>query len=142
MLRREPRGYAVVLSGEADLEPLPPVVCDGGAIEQVLANLLTNAHDAGGTVTLATRAFAGQVEVVLSVTDTGPGIPDDVAPRVFDPFFPTKEIGHGTGQGLAIARAIVDRHGGTLTFRTRAGRGTTFYVRLPVSSASASAARA
>ena len=123
------RSAVALAGGEADLEPLPTVLCDGGAIEQVLVNLLNNARDAGGEVTLRTRAFDGQV--VLSVTDTGPGIPDHVAARVFDPFFTTKEVGHGTGQGLAIARAIVDRHGGTLTFRTRAGRGTTFYVRLP-----------
>jgi signal transduction histidine kinase len=124
------RSALALAGGEADLEPLPSVLCDAGAIEQVLVNLLNNAHDAGGEVTLRTRAFDGVV--VLSVSDRGPGIPDHVASRVFDPFFTTKDVGHGTGQGLAIARAIVDRHGGTLTFRTRAGRGTTFYVRLPV----------
>ncbi len=124
------RAAVALAGGETDLEPLPSVVCDAGAIEQVLVNLLVNARDAGGSVTLRTRSEGDFVR--LSVADTGSGIPDHVAERVFDPFFTTKDVGHGTGQGLAIARAIVDRHGGTLTFKTRPGRGTTFYVRLPV----------
>jgi signal transduction histidine kinase len=71
--------------------------------------------------------------VRLSVSDTGTGIPAHVAERVFDPFFTTKKVGRGTGQGLAIARRIVvENHGGTLTFETEPGRGTTFHVRLPV----------
>ena len=70
---------------------------------------------------------------MISVADTGCGIPRRVAERVFDPFFTTKEVGRGTGQGLAIARTlVVERHGGTLTFETAPGEGTTFHVRLPV----------
>ena len=119
-------------AASADLEPLPPVACDAGEIEQVLINLLVNAAHAGGTVTLQTRAEDGHVR--LSVIDTGTGIPPHVAERVFDPFFTTKEIGRGTGQGLAIARRIVvERHGGTLTFDTEPGAGTAFHVRLPAS---------
>lgn len=55
-----------------------------------------------------------------------------VQPRIFDPFFTTKEVGRGTGQGLAIARTVVERHRGTLTFETEVGRGTTFFIRLPL----------
>jgi signal transduction histidine kinase len=129
------RAALALAGGEADLEPLPPVVCDAGEIEQVLVNLLVNAAHAtatnGGTVTLRTRAEDGHVR--LSVIDTGTGIPAHVAERVFDPFFTTKEVGRGTGQGLAIARRIVvEGHGGTLTFETEPGRGTTFHVRLPL----------
>jgi signal transduction histidine kinase len=70
---------------------------------------------------------------VVSIADTACGIPKDVAGRIFDPFFTTKEVGRGTGQGLAIARTlVVDRHGGTLTFDTEVGRGTTSHVRLPI----------
>jgi nitrogen-specific signal transduction histidine kinase len=70
------------------------------------------------------------------------GIPVEVRSRIFDPFFTTKEVGRGTGQGLAIARnVVVDKHGGTLHFETETGKGTTFYIRLPVAGpASASAA--
>ena len=68
-----------------------------------------------------------------AIGDTGTGIPAAVAGRIFDPFFTTKDVGRGTGQGLAIARRIVvERHGGTLSFETEQGRGTTFHVRLPV----------
>ena len=130
------RGALALAGGEADLEPLPPVRCDAGEIERALVNLLVNAAHAtaesgGGTVTLRTRAEGEQVRV--SVQDTGTGIPPHVAERVFDPFFTTKDVGRGTGQGLAIARTIVvERHGGTLTFETEPGRGTTFHVTLPV----------
>ena len=97
----------------------------------MLVNLLVNAAHAGGTVTLRTRVEDEYVR--LSVIDTGAGIPPHVAERVFDPFFTTKELGRGTGQGLAIARRIVvDGHGGTLTFDTEPGAGTTFHVKLPV----------
>jgi PAS domain S-box-containing protein len=124
------RAALALTGGEADLAPLPAVVCDPGAIEQVLVNLLRNAHDAGGGVTLRTRVDGGFV--TLSVSDTGTGIPPHVADRVFDPFFTTKDVGRGTGQGLAIARGIVVRYGGTLTFETSLGRGSTFVVRLPL----------
>jgi two-component system NtrC family sensor kinase len=96
----------------------------------VLVNLLNNARDGGGAVVLRTRAEGDGVR--LSVADSGSGIAPHVAERVFDPFFTTKEVGRGTGQGLPIARAIVERHGGTLTFETEPGRGSTFHVRLPV----------
>jgi signal transduction histidine kinase len=69
--------------------------------------------------------------VVIEVTDTGGGIPGEIRERIFDPFFTTKEVGRGTGQGLAIARSIVEAHGGTLEFESEAGRGTSFFVRLP-----------
>lgn len=71
--------------------------------------------------------------VVLDVGDNGSGIPEDVRHRVFDPFFTTKAIGRGTGQGLSNAYAIVtQKHGGTISFETEVGKGTTFHVRLPI----------
>ena len=67
------------------------------------------------------------------VRDTGTGIPKSIRGRIFDPFFTTKKVGRGTGQGLAIARAIVvERHGGTITFQTEEGVGTAFTVRIPI----------
>ena len=71
--------------------------------------------------------------MLISVSDTGCGIPETIRDKVFDPFFTTKAIGRGTGQGLAIAHSIVvESHGGTLTFDSEVGKGTTFYVRLPL----------
>jgi two-component system, NtrC family, sensor kinase len=69
---------------------------------------------------------------VIAIRDDGGGIPEAVRDKIFDPFFTTKEVGRGTGQGLAIARSVVDKHGGTLTFDTVTGQGTTFYIRLPL----------
>ena len=72
--------------------------------------------------------------VLISITDTGAGIPEEIRAKIFDPFFTTKEVGRGTGQGLAIARSVVmERHKGTLTFESEVGKGTTFHIRLPVS---------
>jgi hypothetical protein len=82
------------------------------------------------------RTDAGDDDVIITVTDTGGGIPPDIAERIFDPFFTTKEVGRGTGQGLTLSRTIVvERHGGSLTFDSRPGDGTTFFVRLPVRAA-------
>jgi signal transduction histidine kinase len=71
--------------------------------------------------------------VEVRVADTGTGISEAVRDKIFDPFFTTKEVGKGTGQGLAIAHNfIVNKHGGTLTFETELGKGTTFVIRLPL----------
>jgi signal transduction histidine kinase len=68
----------------------------------------------------------------VSISDTGAGIPEAIRGRIFDPFFTTKTVGRGTGQGLAIAHAVVvERHGGALTFESKVGEGTTFFIRLP-----------
>jgi signal transduction histidine kinase len=142
--------YKYVADLETDFGPLPPVNCYAGEINQVILNLIVNAaHAIGdvvkdtqnkGKIRVCTRVLGEQVEI--AITDTGNGIPVEVRSRIFDPFFTTKEVGKGTGQGLAIARAVVvDKHGGTLQFETEAGKGTSFYIRLPISGpASASAA--
>jgi len=134
--------WKYVAEVETDLAPdLPPVRCRIGEINQVFLNLIVNAAhaiadkvgDSGekGRIRITTRRDGNEVEVRIS--DTGTGIPADVQPRIFDPFFTTKEVGRGTGQGLAIARATVEKgHGGRLTFETTPGEGTTFVLRLPV----------
>jgi signal transduction histidine kinase len=72
-------------------------------------------------------------QVVIAIADSGDGIPEAIRDRIFDPFFTTKEIGKGTGQGLAIARSvIVDRHRGELLLETEPGKGTTFFIRVPI----------
>jgi len=126
---------------ETDFAALPPVVCHLGDLNQVFLNLLVNAAHAIADANAGTEQ-RGRIDVhtccegdfvVVSIADTGTGIPEAVRGKVFDPFFTTKEVGKGTGQGLALARNIVvDKHGGTLTFETHMGKGTTFYVRLPV----------
>jgi len=120
---------------------LPPVVCSLGDLNQVFLNLLINAAHAIGDAVKGTE-HKGRIEirtkqegafVEVAISDTGTGIPEEIRNKVFDPFFTAKDEGRGTGQGLAIARSIVvNRHGGTLTFETESGRGTTFYMRLPV----------
>jgi PAS domain S-box-containing protein len=141
--------YKYVADLETELGELPPVVCDGGDMNQVFLNLVVNAAHAivdanratarRGTIRVRTVAEGDHVQV--SVSDTGTGIAPEVADRIYDPFFTTKEVGRGTGQGLAIARQIVvERHGGTITFDTHRGRGTTFHVRLPIAGALGAAA--
>jgi PAS domain S-box-containing protein len=133
--------YKYVADVETELGELPPVVCHGGDLNQVFLNLVVNAAhaivDANRSTarrgTIRVRTVAERDHVLVSVSDTGTGIAPEVADRIYDPFFTTKDVGRGTGQGLAIARQIVvERHGGSITFETRPGRGTTFHVRLPV----------
>ena len=128
---------------EADLGDLPLVVCNISDLNQVFLNLLVNAAHAIGDVVKDTGkkgkirvcTVAEGKTVLVTITDTGCGIPEGIRTKVFDPFFTTKGVGCGTGQGLAIARSVVvERHKGTLTFESEVGKGTSFYVRLPVES--------
>jgi signal transduction histidine kinase len=111
---------------------LPKLTVHGPELNQVWTNLIDNALDAldgSGTIEIATRAE--RACAVVSITDDGPGIPEELAARVFDPFFTTKDVGSGTGLGLATARQIiVDRHDGSIAVESKPGR-TTFAVRLP-----------
>jgi len=126
---------------ETEFGDLPLVVCNIGDLNQVFLNLLVNAAHAIGEAVNGTgekgrirvRTVSEGGTVLVTISDTGCGIPEANRAKVFDPFFTTKEVGRGTGQGLAIARSVVvDRHKGTLTFESEVGKGTTFYVRLPV----------
>jgi two-component system, NtrC family, sensor kinase len=126
---------------EMGLEPgLPAIVAYPGEINQMILNLIINAAHAieavvGGTGTkgriLVTTARDGEW-VELGVEDTGSGIPEAIREQVFLPFFTTKPVGKGTGQGLAIVHSVVTKHGGTVDFRTEEGKGTRFRVRLPI----------
>ncbi len=105
-----------------------------GQINQVFMNLLTNAAQAVGgrdeaKITIETRGDATGVSVTIA--DDGPGIPAEVLPRIWDPFFTTKDVGEGTGLGLSIVHELVERHGGTIEVTTELGAGTKFTVRLP-----------
>jgi signal transduction histidine kinase len=107
----------------------------------VILNLLINAaHAIGdsmgdgsplGALTVRTQRIGDEVQI--SIGDTGTGIPEAARDKIFDPFFTTKEVGKGSGQGLAIARSVVvNKHAGTLHFETECGKGTTFFIRLPI----------
>ncbi len=113
-----------------------PVVADRDQLRQVFWNLFLNAVQAmreQGVLAVETRAVGGEVQV--RVHDTGPGIPTNVLPRVFEPFVTTKA--GGTGLGLAIVRRIVDDHGGRITVSAREGMGTCFVLSLPVATKAA-----
>ena len=113
---------------------LPEVQCRSSQINQVVMNLVVNAaHAIGaerGKITIRTGVENGQAW--FSVTDTGTGIPNDVLPRIFDPFYTTKPIGKGTGLGLSLSYGIVQKHHGTIDVQTELGKGTTFRVKIPV----------
>ena len=126
-----------------DFDPqLPLIPCLPGEFNQVILNIVVNAAHAiadvvgfntgkKGTISVSTRLDGNWVEI--RIRDTGTGIPLHAQPHVFEQFYTTKQIGKGTGQGLALARAvIVDQHAGTLTFETQPGTGTTFIIRLPL----------
>ena len=130
-----------------DLDPsLPMVLCLAGDINQAVLNVIINGAQAiadvvgdtskdKGTITVRTRREGDWAEIRIS--DTGTGIPEALRDKVFDPFFTTKEVGKGTGQGLAITHsAIVKKHGGTITFESEEGKGTTFIIRLPLANGS------
>ena len=126
---------------ETEFGDLPLAVCNIGELNQVFLNLLVNAAHAIGDAVNGTgqkgvirvRTALEKDAVLISIADTGGGIPEDIRDKIFDPFFTTKESGRGTGQGLAIAHSVVvDKHGGTLTFASEVGKGTTFFIRLPL----------
>ena len=125
-----------------ELDPqLPPVPCLAGGINQVIVNMLVNAAhaiEAGsgqragvpGRIVVAT-SVAGD-DAVIRISDNGSGMTEDVRARVFHPFFTTKPVGQGTGQGLAIAHSVVAKHQGSLSVDSEPGRGTSFTIRLPL----------
>jgi nitrogen-specific signal transduction histidine kinase/ActR/RegA family two-component response regulator len=150
-------GHAVEIAVESDVPDDLAVLGDAGQLEQALLNLSLNSRDAmpdGGTLTLgasvedvddaAARGAPGLAPgryAVLSVADTGVGIPTDVRPHLFEPFFTTKERGKGTGLGLATSYGIVQSHGGAIGVRSEVGRGSRFDIYLPLATSAASQPR-
>ncbi len=112
-----------------DLSGLPPVACEPGELVQVLTNLLSNAHQASPEVEVSAR-FSGAL-VELEVRDFGPGIPEEIRSRLFEPFFTTRPVGQGTGLGLFLARGIAERAGGKLELATTGPGGSAFRLQLP-----------
>jgi len=138
LLRPTARGRGIHLQEDLARD-LPELVADRQGLEQVVLNLLANALDAvegrpEPLVTLATRLIDGPGDpgVEICVADNGSGIPPEVLPLIFEPFFSTKDSGRGTGLGLPISQDIVERHGGTIRVETEPDAGTRFKVWLPL----------
>ncbi len=125
-------------------ESLPKVMADANKLEQVFLNIINNARDAmderekdfanGETdyeKLLNIKSFAEKGQAVVTISDTGGGIPDNVREKIFEPFFTTKEVGKGTGLGMSISYSIIKNFKGNISFKVKKGVGTTFRVELP-----------
>lgn len=127
-----------------DLDPaLPPIMAEHNRLEQVFINLVTNAVDAMDEKAAANpdqncekrlhiHTFAEKETIVVTVSDTGTGMPPEVINKIFEPFFTTKEVGKGTGLGVSISYGIVKDYNGTIDIQSEPGKGTTFTLRFPV----------
>jgi len=120
-------------------DDLPILWADQHQLQQVLVNIVTNAHhalrkspSAERMISITTRSERARAQVRLEISDTGSGIPADIQAKIFEPFFTTKPVGQGTGLGLSLCRGIVEEHGGTIGVQSEPGRGTTFQIMLPV----------
>jgi two-component system NtrC family sensor kinase len=134
--------YVAEMNLELDTE-LPPVPLLADEMGQVVLNMIVNAahaiteklesspDDTKGAIHISTRKIQNNVE--LRIRDTGAGMNEKVQVRIFDPFYTTKKVGKGTGQGLAISHdVIVEKHQGTITVESMPGEGTTFIICLPL----------
>jgi signal transduction histidine kinase/ActR/RegA family two-component response regulator len=127
--QKEGRAYKIV----QNLGEVPPILTEPSGLREVLINIVQNALYAmpnGGTLTLATRRL-NEKQVEIEVGDTGVGMTPEVAARIFDPFFTTRGV-EGTGMGLAVSWSIIQRHGGTIDVQSEPGKGTRFFLRLPI----------
>jgi len=128
-----PSGVDITSDVPEDLD----VFVDGQKVQEVFLNLLINAAqamgDGTGQIHISAEKYGSWPDVVeVKVHDNGVGIPAENLPRIFDPFFSTKEVGLGTGLGLSVAYGIIDQHGGTITVNSEVGKGTTFNIMLPL----------
>jgi len=130
--------YREVAALETEYSEIPPVLCQASDINEIFLALISNAvhaiEDAGrgshGLIRVSTRVDGKGVRI--EVSDNGCGIPATIADRIFDPFFTTKAVGRGSGQGLAVARSVIQEgHAGRLTVESREGEGASFSIWLP-----------
>lgn len=116
-----------------DFGEVPPINCYPNQLNQVFMNILVNAYQSiedKGKITIKTEK--NDTGIVVSISDTGCGIPKDRLPMIFDPGFTTKSVGVGTGLGLSICYQIIQKHNGKIIVESKEGKGTTFYIELPV----------
>ena len=132
LISHQKRGGSIKIDVDAS-DTLPKVNADAGQIQQAVIALGTNAIDAmpeGGNLTF--RAYLRSNSVMIEIEDTGVGIEADHLSKVFEPFYTTKEVGRGTGLGLAVCYGIITDHGGRLSVRSSPGKGTVFSILLPL----------
>jgi len=121
-------------------ENLPLLTLDRNQLQSVLLNMIINALDAtepGGVITISTRiglsaSDAGQKGLEISIADTGCGIPPEDLDKLFEPFFTKKDPSQATGLGLSVSLGIIQRHGGTIRVQSEVGKGTRFFIWLPI----------
>ena len=116
-------------------EHLPPAHADIQQLNHMFMNIIINAAQAmegKGSLEFKTRLSNDKEYIGIDIKDTGPGIPEDILKQIFEPFFTTKEEGKGTGLGLSMVYSIVENHGGTISVKSKVGKGTTFAIKLPV----------
>jgi len=114
---------------------LPFVASDPAQLQQVFLNIIDNAIDAigkNGNIHVATMAVHDPDEIIVTIKDSGPGIPKEKLDKIFDPFFTTKKVGEGTGLGLTISFSIVQKLGGRIRVESEEGQGATFIINLPL----------
>ena len=126
--------YANVVIETSLVDSMPPLEASPSEMQQVFLNLVNNAIDAmdpgGGNLDIITRVE--DETVLVSISDTGCGIPQANLSRIFDPFFTTKPVGKGTGLGLSIIYGIINKMGGTISVKSAVNQGTTFTLRIPI----------
>ena len=114
---------------------LPRITTDPAQLQQAFLNIIDNAIDAigkSGSISILTSYNSGHPgEVVIEISDSGPGIPKEIMGRIFDPFFTTKSASEGTGLGLSISYSIIEKLGGRIAVTSREETGTIFNIRLP-----------
>jgi signal transduction histidine kinase len=127
-----PPGVEILFEIPEDLD----IYMDGQKLQEVLLNLVLNAIQAmpQGTGLININAKKNYQDIEITIKDDGCGIPSENLPHIFDPFFSTKEIGYGTGLGLSVAHGIVERHGGSITVKSKLGEGSVFAIKLPLGS--------
>ncbi len=138
MVKNQARFHNIIFNLNLQMD-VPEIEVDPNQIQQVFLNLILNAADAmgdSGTITIVSRYQKTQVTPVqfieIEFTDTGPGIPEEHISKIFEPFFTTKPPGKGTGLGLSVSYGIIKRHGGNIFVKSTAGKGASFFIRLPV----------
>lgn len=128
--------FKFIADAELDLGDLPPIVCNVGDLNQVFLNLVINAAHAikekGEHGKISVKTCTEGDQAVIAISDTGSGVPESLRRQIFEPFFTTKTVGQGTGQGLALVRAVVDHHAGSIGLESEVGVGSTFTIRLPI----------
>ncbi len=114
-------------------DDIPPLKCQAGKINQVFLNILSNAVDAvtgKGKIWISTKTESQNI--IISIKDSGTGIPKEAMSKLFDPFYTTKPVGQGTGLGLSISYGIIKEHKGNITVKSKEGEGSEFIITLPI----------